>query len=127
MSLSFWPNLCSKASPLDLASICALCEFVKSHLKQVGYDDFIAKDGAQLALDATPYHTSAHVNTAYVSNRQHEMRRHTKAKASKSASKSAHVSIRQHASESSASGATPYEGSGIESDAVGVAALELVY
>jgi hypothetical protein len=32
-----------------------VCEFIKDHLKQDGYDDFIAKDGAQLALDATPY------------------------------------------------------------------------
>ena len=54
-SLSFWTNLCAKASLLDLASIRAVCEFIKGHLKQDGYDDCIKKDGAQLALDATPY------------------------------------------------------------------------
>ncbi len=85
MFLSFLPNLYSKASPLDLVCICVLCEFVKSHLKQDGYDDCMAKDGVQLGLDATPNDTKA--------------------------SKSSYVIIRQYMS---ALHATPYEGKGIE-------------
>ena len=84
MPLSFWPNLCSKASTVIPCictvcefGICTVCEFVKSHLKQDGYDDCITKDGAQLGLDATPNeHKGIEVSirqhtSAYVSNRQH--------------------------------------------------------
>jgi hypothetical protein len=66
--LSFWPNLCSKASPLDLASICAVCEFVKSHVSKRQQTSAIVN----IRCDAIrrQWYRSQHTS-AYVSIRQH--------------------------------------------------------